>query len=148
MFQSFVGLQLEVAKSGWNCNVSSWKPRRRPTLRQMLDFAPSCCFCANGGPVFFFPDTTKTVSVNQLSFAYGLFRSLGHLCANTCCSLFFLKYLQEGQGFCVDSFSSATKECNSLNVDDFFQPKWWIPEVEGASWHIFDLTRMGWDDWM
>jgi len=46
---------------------------------------------------------------------------------------------------------SAAKEGNSLNVDDFFQPKWWIPEVEGASWHMWgrdliDLVLEAWDD--
>eukprot|EP00435_Cladocopium_sp_Y103_P071598 s369_g37.t3 len=29
--------------------------------------------------------------------------------------------------------TDAPTEGNSVNVDDFFQPKWWIPEVEGVS---------------
>lgn len=32
-----------------------------------------------------------------------------------------------------EAHTDAPTECNSLNVDDFFQPKWWIPEVEGVS---------------
>lgn len=33
----------------------------------------------------------------------------------------------------AEAQTDAPTEGNSLNVDDFFQPKWWIPEVEGVS---------------